>query len=82
MVAFFVSHPFWPGQVVNPDGTGLKPRQGSVVVKFFASNDYAQVKSDQLKEYKIGAPQNSSKKQRKVIQVFCLPWHAAITASL
>lgn len=60
-------HPFWPGQVVNPEGTGLKSRNGSVVVKFFASNDFAQVKPDQLKEYKCGQTQSSGKKQRKLL---------------
>lgn len=60
-------HPYWPGQVVNPEGTGLKQRGGTVVVKFFASNDYAQVKPDQLKEYKPGVTQGSGKKQRKML---------------
>ena len=62
---FFTGHPFWPGQIVS-EGPGLKSRSGTIVVKFFASNDYAQVKPDQLKAYKPGEKQTPGKKQRKV----------------
>ena len=60
-----LGHPFWPGQIVS-EGPGIKARSGTTVVKFFASNDYAQVKPDQLKAYKPGVNQTSGKKQRKV----------------
>jgi len=59
-------HPFWPGQIVS-EGPGLKSRSGTIVVKFFASNDYAQVKPDQLKAYKPGEKQTPGKKQRKLL---------------
>ena len=52
-----------------PEGPGLKSRSGTIVVKFFASNDYAQVKPDQLKAYKPGEKQTPGKKQRKVYKI-------------
>lgn len=61
-------HPFWPGQVVE-SGPGIKARVGTVIVRFFASNDYAQVKpiAEQLKPYKAGINQAPGKKSRKLL---------------
>ena len=47
----FLGYPFWPGQVVNPSGTGLSAKKGSVIVKFYGTNDYAPVKIDLLKDW-------------------------------
>ncbi|CAG5105888.1 Oidioi.mRNA.OKI2018_I69.chr1.g2541.t1.cds [Oikopleura dioica] len=61
-------HPFWPGQVVE-SGPGIKARSGYVVVRFYASNDFASVKptNDQLKAYKPGTVQTPGKKNRKLL---------------
>ena len=50
MIKIILGYPFWPGQVVNPSGTGLSAKKGSVIVKFYGTNDYAPVKIDLLKE--------------------------------
>lgn len=36
---------------MNPSGTGLSAKKGSVIVKFYGTNDYAPVKIDLLKDW-------------------------------
>jgi len=50
LIKIVLGYPFWPGQVVNPSGTGLSAKKGSVIVKFYGTNDYAPVKIDLLKD--------------------------------
>jgi hypothetical protein len=63
--AKLAGYPFWPGQVVNPSGTGLSAKKGSVIVKFYGTNDYAPVKIDLLKPYDGSKDQRPGKKKRK-----------------